>query len=204
MVECTELSVELRSDRRESRIVLARKKSSSGLTEEDVVLLVGLLLLLLVAMVVLFVLVVVLLLLLSAGWLSVASRLVELCNGGAISVFWLWFLSLWPAAAPCGSIVRSACCCDVCNRLRMVRARRNASWLSFSSAASGEDKRDLQPPSFLGERRLLEKTVRLMNIQLTHATCALLPGKVLEGIVAPCGRNALVAVLLVHRQHRFV
>lgn len=137
MVECTELSVELRSERRESRMVLARKKSISAAL--DVAVGVG----------VLFPLE------LLAGEMGAASS-----SGGDTSCV---LHNRWPPPPPtpappppppASDRLRSGCCCEVCNRLRMVRARRKASWLSFSSAASGEERRALQPPSFLGERRL--------------------------------------------------
>lgn len=137
MVECTELSVELRSERRESRMVFARKKSISAAL--DVAVGVG----------VLFPLD------LLAGEMGAASS-----SGGDSSCV---LHNRWPPPPPvpppppASDRLRSGCCCEVCNRLRMVRARRKASWLSFSSAASGEERRALQPPSFLGERRLKVK-----------------------------------------------
>lgn len=137
MVECTELSVELRSERRESRMVFARKKSISAAL--DVAVGVG----------VLFPLD------LLAGEIGAASS-----SGGDSSCV---LHNRWPPPPPvpppppASDRLRSGCCCEVCNRLRMVRARRKASWLSFSSAASGEERRALQPPSFLGERRLKVK-----------------------------------------------
>lgn len=141
MVECTELSVELRSESLESRMLLARRKMSSAFD-------------------------------LATG--EEASRvafmmLVELCSGGVHSVITELVLPLHSRWLPPGSDamecrgwVRSGCCCEVWSRFRMVRARRKASWLSFSSAASGVESRALQPPlppDFFGERRLKNKQV---------------------------------------------
>lgn len=182
MVECTELSVELRSERRESRMVFARKKSISAAL--DVAVGVG----------VLFPLD------LLAGEMGAASS-----SGGDSSCV---LHNRWPPPPPvpppppASDRLRSGCCCEVCNRLRMVRARRKASWLSFSSAASGEERRALQPPSFLGERRLKVKMVISKRIYNCRGCC--LPCEVLEGAVAACWSNALVVVILVHRQHGLV
>lgn len=186
MVECTELSVELRSERRESRMVLARKKSISAAL--DVAVGVG----------VLFPLD------LLAGEMGAASS-----SGGDTSCV---LHNRWPPPPPtpappppppASDRLRSGCCCEVCNRLRMVRARRKASWLSFSSAASGEERRALQPPSFFGERRLNE-VKKGISTQIWECIVECLPGEVLEGAVAACWRNALVVVILVHCQHGLV
>lgn len=150
VVECTELSVELRSDRRESRILLARRKSISAVALASELLVAGTarLLCLSAATVALTLL----LALFWAGVMSVVGMMVGIV--GAVVGFATFVSSaLLLADAALRCCVKSGWRVDVFSRFWMVRERRKASWFSFSSRSSAAAWA-LDSAYFLGERRL--------------------------------------------------
>lgn len=143
VVECTELSVELRNDRRESRMLFARRKSISAVALASELVAAGT-----VRLLCLSAAAVALTLLLALFWAGV------MCVVGIVAGFATFVCSvLLHADTPLRCCVKSGWRVEVLSRLCMVRERRKASWLSFSSRSSAAAWA-LDSAHFLGERRL--------------------------------------------------